>query len=82
MRTIKLKVDDITADAIKRMTRKELDVLSEKVGLYVSNPVDDLFAVMGEAAEQAKQNGLSPEKLADILGIDMDEMNRTLGNIE
>jgi hypothetical protein len=82
MRTIKLKVDDNTADAIKRMTRKELEVLSEKVGLYVSNPVDDLFEVMDEAAKQAKQNGLTPEKLADILGIDMDEMNRTLGDLE
>jgi hypothetical protein len=82
MRTIKLKVNDDTADTIKQMSPRELDVLSEKVELYVSNPVDNLFAVMDEAATQAKQNGLTPENLANILGIDMDEMNRTMGNTE
>ncbi len=81
MRTIKIKVNDNTADAIKQMTQKELDALSEKVELFVSNPVDELFAVMDEAAKQAKQNGLTPEKLANILEIDMDEMNRAMGNI-
>jgi chromosome segregation and condensation protein ScpB len=50
------------------------------VELYVSNPVNELFAVMDEAAEYAKQKGISPEKLAEILEIDMDEMNRTLGS--
>lgn len=50
--------------------------------LYVSNPVDELFAVMDDAAEYARQKGLTPEKLADILEIDMAEMNRTLGRKE
>jgi hypothetical protein len=49
------------------------------VELYVSNPVNELFTVMDEAAEYARQKGLTPEKLAELLEIDMDEMNRTLG---
>jgi hypothetical protein len=34
---------------------------------------------MDEAAEYAKQKGPTPDKLVDILEIDMVEMNRTLG---
>lgn len=79
MKTISLKVSDKTAAAVKRMSEEELKKLKEKVELYVSNPVNELFVVMDEAAEYAKQKGLTPEKLADILEIDMDEMNRTLG---
>ena len=80
MKTISLTVSDKTAAVIKRMNEEELKKLKEKVELYVSNPVDELFAVMDEAAEYAKQKGISPEKLAEILEIDMDEMNRTLGS--
>lgn len=79
MKTISLEVSEKTAEAIKRMSKDELKKLKEKVELYVSNPVDELFAVMDKAAEYAKQKGLTPEKLAEILEIDMDEMNRTLG---
>lgn len=79
MKTISLKVNDKTAAAIEGMSEEELKKLKEKVELYVSNPVDELFAVMDEAAEYAKQKGLTPEKLAELLEIDMDEMNRTLG---
>lgn len=79
MKTISLTVSDKTADVIKRMNEEELNKLKEKVELYVSNPVNELFAVMDEAAEYARQKGLTPEKLADILEIDTDEMNRTLG---
>jgi hypothetical protein len=61
------------------MNEKELKKLKEKVELYVSNPVNELFAVMDDAAEYARQKGLTPEKLADILEVDMVEMNRTLG---
>jgi hypothetical protein len=80
MKTISLTVSDKTAAAIKRMNEEELKKLKEKVELYVSNPVNELFAVMDEAAEYAKQKGISSEKLAEILEIDMDEMNRTLGS--
>lgn len=79
MKTIRLKVSDKTAAAIEGMSEKELKKLKEKVELYVSNPVDELFIVMDEAAEYARQRGLTPEKLADILEIDLVEMNRTLG---
>ena len=79
MKTISLKVNDKTAAAIEGMSEEELKKLKEKVELYVSNPVDELFAVMDEAAEYAKQKGLTMEKLAELLEIDMDEMNRTLG---
>ncbi len=79
MKTISLRVSDKTAAAIKRMNEEELKKLKEKVELYVSSPVNELFAVMDEAAEYAKQKGLTPEKLAEILEIDMDEMNRTSG---
>lgn len=79
MKTISLKVSDKTAAAIRRMNEEELKKLKEKLELYVSNPVDELFSVMDKAAEYAKQKGLTPDKLADILEIDMDEMNRTLG---
>jgi len=79
MKTISLTVSDKTADVIKRMNEEELKKLKEKVELYVSNPVNELFAVMDEAAEYARQKGLTPDKLADILEIDMVEMNRTLG---
>lgn len=79
MKTISLKVDDRVADAVMRMSPKELDNLAQKVELYVTNPVDELLAIMNKASEQAEKNGLTPEKLADILEIDMDEMNRTLG---
>jgi len=80
MKTISLTVSDKTAAVIKRMNEEELKKLKEKVELYVSNPVNELFAVMDEAAEYAKQKGISPEKLAEILEIEMDEMNRTLGS--
>jgi hypothetical protein len=80
MKTISLTVSDKTAAVIKRMNEEELKKLKEKVELYVSNPVNELFAVMDEAAEYAKQKGISSEKLAEILEIDMDEMNRTLGS--
>lgn len=79
MKTISLEVSEKTAEAIKRMSKDELKKLKEKVELYVSNPVDELFAVMDKAAEYAEQKGLTPEKLAEILEIDMDEMNRTTG---
>ena len=79
MKTISLTVSDKTAATIKRMSEEELKKLKEKLELYVSNPVDELFAVMDKAAEYAKQKGLTPDKLAEILEIDMDEMNRTLG---
>jgi len=79
MKTISLTVSDKTADVIKRMNEEELNKLKEKLELYVSTPVDELFAVMDEAAEYAKQKGLTPDKLVDILEIDMVEMNRTLG---
>lgn len=79
MKTISLKVSNKTAAAIEGMSEEELKKLKEKVELYVSNPVDELFAVMDEAAEYARLKGLSPEKLAELLEIDMDEMNRTLG---
>jgi cell wall assembly regulator SMI1 len=79
MKTISLNVSDKTAAVIEGMNEEELKKLKEKVELYVSNPVDELFAVMDEAAEYARQKGLSPEKLAELLEIDMDEMNRTLG---
>ena len=82
MKTISLEVSEKTAEAIKRMSEDELKKLKEKVELYVSNPVDELFSAMDEAAEYAKQKGLTPEKLASILEIDMDEMNRTLGRQE
>ena len=82
MKTISLEVSEKTAEAIKRMSEDELKKLKEKVELYVSNPADELFAAMDEAAEYAKQKGLTPEKLASILEIDMDEMNRTLGRQE
>jgi predicted solute-binding protein len=80
MKTISLTVSDKTAAVIKQMNEEELKKLKEKVELYVSNPVNELFAVMDKAAEYAKQKGISPEKLAEILEIDMDEMNRTLGS--
>lgn len=79
MKTISLKVSDKTAAVITGMNEDELNKLKEKVELYVSNPVNELFAVMDEAAEYAMQKGLTPEKLAELLEIDMDEMNRTLG---
>ncbi|MFW5773892.1 MAG: hypothetical protein ACOCWD_04345 [Tangfeifania sp.] len=79
MKTISLEVSDKTAAVIKRMNEEELKKLQEKLESYVSNPVNELFTVMDEAAEYARQKGLTPEKLADILEIDMDEMNRTLG---
>jgi hypothetical protein len=79
MKTIILNVSDKTAAVIEGMNEEELKKLKEKVELYVSNPLNELFALMDEAAEYAKQKGLSPEKLAEILEIDMDEMNRTLG---
>ena len=60
------------------MSEDELKKLKEKLELYVSNPADELFTAMDDAAEYAKQKGLTPEKLAEILEIDMDEMNRTL----
>lgn len=72
-------MEDRVADAVMRMSQKELDNLAQKVELFVSNPVDELLSIMDKASEQAKKNGLTPEKLADILEIDMDEMNRTLG---
>ena len=80
MKTISLKVSDKTAAAIERMNEEEIKKLKEKLELYVSNPVNELFAVMDEAAEYAGKKGLTPEKLADILEIDMAEMNRTLGS--
>lgn len=79
MKTISLTVSDKTATVINRMNEEELKKLKEKLELYVSNPVNELFVVMDEAAEYARQKGLTPEKLADILEIDMVEMNRTLG---
>jgi hypothetical protein len=79
MKNISLTVSDKTAATIKRMSEEELKKLKEKVELYVSNPVNELFAVMYEAAEYAGQKGLTPEKLAELLEIDMDEMKRTLG---
>lgn len=79
MKTIRLKVSNKTAAAIEGMSEEELEKLKEKVELYVSNPVNELLEVMDKAAEYAKQKGLSPEKLAEILEIDLDEMNRTLG---
>jgi len=79
MKTISLKVSDKTAAAIERMNEEEIKKLEEKLELYVPNPVDELFAVMDKGAENAKQKGLTPEKLANILEIDTDEMNRTLG---
>ncbi len=79
MKTISLKVSDKAAAAFERMSEEEIKKLEEKLELYVSNPVNELFAVMDEAAEYARQKGLTPEKLAEILEIDMDEMNRILG---
>jgi hypothetical protein len=79
MKTIRLTVSDKTAAIINRMNEEELQKLKEKVELYVSNPVNELFAVMDEAAEYARQQDITPEKLADILDIDRDEMNRILG---
>lgn len=79
MKTISLKVSDKTAAAIERMNEEEIKKLEEKLELYVSNPVDELFAVMDKGAEYARKKGLTPDKLADILEIDTDEMNRTLG---
>ncbi len=79
MKTISLNVSDNTAAAIERMNEEEIKKLEEKLELYISNPVDELFTVMDEAAEYARQKGLTPDKLAEILEIDMDEMNRTLG---
>lgn len=79
MKTISLEVSDKTAAVIKRMNEDELKKLKEKLELYVSNPVNELFEVMDEASEYAGQKGLTPKKLADILEIDMVEMNRTLG---
>ncbi|MFW6370816.1 MAG: hypothetical protein ACOC10_06370 [Bacteroidota bacterium] len=79
MKTVRLTVSDRAAAIINRMNEEELRKLKEKVELYVSNPVNELFEVMDEASEYATQKGLTPEKLADILEIDMDEMNRTLG---
>lgn len=80
MKTISLKVSDKTAAKINQMNEEEMTKLKEKLELYVSNPVNELFTVMDEAAEYARQKGLTPEKLADILEIDMAEMNRTLGS--
>jgi len=79
MKTISLTVSDKTAAVIKRMNEEELKKLKEKLELYVSNPVDELFEVMDEASEYAGKKGLTPEKLANILEIDMAEMNRNLG---
>lgn len=80
MKTISLTVSDEAADVINRMDKKEIKKLQEKLESYVSNPVNELFAVMDEAAEYATRKGLTPEQLADILEIDMDEMNNTLGS--
>jgi hypothetical protein len=79
MKTISLEVSDKTAFVIKRMNEDELKKLKEKLEVYVSNPVNELFEVMDEASEYAGKKGLTPEKFADILEIDMVEMNRTLG---
>lgn len=80
MKNINLKVSDKTAAKINQMNEKELAKLKEKLESYVSNPVNELFTVMDEAAEYAGKKGLTPEKLADILEIDMAEMNRNMGN--
>ena len=79
MKTISLKVSDKTDEAFNRMSKDELDKLSEKLELYISNPVDELLILMDGASEYAKQKGLTAEKLAEILEIDKDEMNRTFG---
>ena len=60
MKTISLRVSDKTAAVIKGMNKEELNKLKEKVELYVSNPVNELFAVMDEASEYARQKGLTP----------------------
>ncbi len=78
MRTINLKVSDQTAERFFNMTKKEREEIREAV----NGLIDDkrtLFEIMDNMTEQAQKKGLTPEILANILEIDMDEMNRILG---
>lgn len=66
MRTIELKVSDKIADAISRMDSKSQERLSKKLEDFVSGK-SRFLQVIKEMQKEAKKNGLTQEKLDQIL---------------
>jgi hypothetical protein len=66
MKTITLEVSEPTAEKIAKMTPTEKEVIAKSLDRLVSNR-RNLSDIMHEASEQARQNGLTPEILEDLL---------------
>ena len=66
MKTITLEVSDPVAEKVARMTPNEKKSISETLDRIVSNQ-KSLAEIMHEASEQARQNGLTPEILEELL---------------
>lgn len=66
MKTITLEVSDPIAEKVARMTANERKAISETLDRLLSNR-RSLEEIMKEASEQARKNGLTPEKLEELL---------------
>lgn len=61
---------------IKALQKGQIDIDNDNVK---EEDKQSLLEIMDKMSAEAERRGLTPEILADILEIDMDEMNRTLG---
>jgi len=66
MKTITLEVSDPIAEKVARMSASEKKAIAEALDRIISKrrSLDD---IMREASEQARKNGLTPEKLEKLL---------------
>jgi dsDNA-binding SOS-regulon protein len=67
MKTITLEVDDELAGKLEQMTPSEKKHIANALKMLVSQKRRSLSKIMHEASEQARNNGLTPEILEELL---------------
>lgn len=66
MKTITLSVDDQIASLLSQLSQREIDAVMAMVQIILKDK-RSLKEVIRDAQEQARRNGLTQEKLDDIL---------------
>ena len=66
MKAISIEVKNETAEKMERLTDNKIKELSQMIDLWVSEP-KPILQVMEELGEYAAKQGLTKEKLDDLL---------------
>ncbi len=85
MRILTLPVDDSVADNYNNAAPQEKTAINTAVNLLLEKILKEkqntaLFTVMNEISDEATQNGLTIEKLGELMEWDQETMKNLFGN--